>query len=180
MALRTCLAVLLVASSAAFSAAQDAPPVDESQLKAAFVFRFPEFVGWPEQAPASRATIDICITRPNPFGATLNDLVAGETLNGRPLLVREVGLRDPLDQCGVLYISGDDPATNAHLTRVESQPVLTVGDSPTFIDRGGIIRLLMVERRVRFEISAAAAERANLRLSSQLMRLAIAVHGVVE
>ncbi|MGE0702862.1 MAG: YfiR family protein [Vicinamibacterales bacterium] len=179
--LRYCLAAFVAAVvGVSPSRAQDDPAVDESRLKAAFVFRFPQFVEWPEQAIASRPTLDICITRPNPFGTMLDELVAGETLNGRQLVVRQVGARESPEGCGVLYISGDGATASAHLTRASGQPVLTVGDSPTFIERGGIIRLLMIDRRVRFEIGAAAAERAGLRLSSQLMRLAVAVHGVVE
>jgi len=180
MVLRTWLAAFVVAFNISPSSAQDAGAVDESRLKAAFVFRFPQFVEWPEQALADRPTLDICVTRPNPFGTILDELVAGETLNGRPLIVRQVGARESLARCAVLYIGGDDAVAGAHLERVGTQPVLTIGDASTFLDRGGMIRLLMVDRRVRFEIDAAAADRAGLRLSSQLMRLAIAVYGVAE
>jgi hypothetical protein len=46
---------------------------------------------------------------------------------------------------------------------------------PRFVERGGMIGLVMSNRRVQFEVNAEAAERAGLMLGSQLMRLARAV-----
>ena len=51
-------------------------------------------------------------------------------------------------------------------------PVLTVGDTAGFINSGGMIRFTERGRRIRFEINLAAAERASLRVSSRLLRLA--------
>jgi hypothetical protein len=56
-------------------------------------------------------------------------------------------------------------------------PILTVGETPRFLENGGIISLHVVDRKVRFEIDARAAARAGLTLSSQLMRLASNVRG---
>ncbi len=64
------------------------------------------------------------------------------------------------------------------LDAVGDQPVLTVGESSRFLDDGGVISLQVIDRRVRFEVSATAAERIGLRLSSQLLRLAVRVRGV--
>ena len=58
-----------------------------------------------------------------------------------------------------------------------SPRVLTIGESPDFLREGGIINLLLVGRRVRFEVNPDAAARAGLRLSSQLLQLAVAVRG---
>jgi hypothetical protein len=55
---------------------------------------------------------------------------------------------------------------------VASQPVLTVGDSPRFLDEGGIVQLVRVGNHLRFNINVAAARRAGLRLSSHLLGLA--------
>lgn len=49
---------------------------------------------------------------------------------------------------------------------------LTVGDSPEFAHEGGVIRLYLVDDRVRFEINVDAAERAHLTISSKLLVLA--------
>ena len=48
---------------------------------------------------------------------------------------------------------------------------------PTFIDEGGIVALRMINGRVRFDINVEAANQAGLRLSSQLLQLALSVRG---
>jgi hypothetical protein len=45
------------------------------------------------------------------------------------------------------------------------------------LDAGGIIVLKTVDRRVRFEVNTTNAQKAGLRISVQLLRLAAAVRG---
>ena len=52
------------------------------------------------------------------------------------------------------------------------QPLLSVGDEPGFLERGGIIALKLSDGRVRFDINLATARETGLRLSSQLLQLA--------
>jgi len=80
--------------------------------------------------------------------------------------------------CHVLVIPKLPPAQQREiLTRTAPLPILTVGDSPEFLDDGGIIGLRVVEGRIRFDVSLAAATRAKLKVSSQLLGLALSVRG---
>ena len=82
--------------------------------------------------------------------------------------------------CHVVFVPGPgNPAGKAVLQAIGDHPVLTVGESPGFLDDGGVVRLQVIDRRVRFEVNATAAERVGLRLSSQLLRLAVRVRGAV-
>lgn len=157
---------------------QGSVPSEEYRLKAAFVYRFPQFVEWPAPALAGQGALTICVLRPNPFGTLLRELVAGETLNGRPLAIREPERPGDIKGCHVVFVPGSANATaRAALEAVGNHPILTVGESSSFLDQGGVISLQVMDRRVRFEVSAAAAERLGLRLSSQLLRLAVRVRG---
>lgn len=174
--LHVSLVLLAVIASVSPAWAQNSEQADELRLKAAFVYRFPQFVEWPEDVLNGAQTLDICVASPNPFGATLEQLVEGESLDGRQLNVRHLRRNAPADTCRVLYLPGE--AVISYLERVADAPVLTISDTPQFLDLGGIIRLTVIDRRVRFEVNASAAERAGLRLSSQLLRLAVAVRGM--
>jgi len=160
----------------ATTAAQDAGL--ESRLKAAVVSKFPAFTEWPESALNGRRTIEICVARPNPFGTTLTELVAGETLRGRGIVVRELADLGAIDRCHVLFVSSASaPDRRDLLARARNLPVLTVGDYVTFLEEGGIIALRTVGGRIRFEIDVANANQTGIRLSSQLLRLALNVRG---
>ena len=165
--LLACAATMLAPSPLG---AQSNNPSEEYRLKAAFVYRFPQFVEWP--GPLTT----ICVLRPNPFGTVLRELIAGETLNGRPLALREINRPSAITGCHVVFVPGaNNPDGKAVLEAVGHHPVLTIGESSHFLDQGGIISLQVIDRRVRFEVSATAAERNGLRLSSQLLRLAVRV-----
>lgn len=137
----------------------------------------PQFVEWPAAALDGRQTVDVCVAAPNPFGADLEELVAGETLGDRKVLVRHLDGDEDLPGCHVLVVSGPAGARHALLQRVAARPILTVGDDPRFLDAGGIVRLRLVDGRMRFDVNAHAARRAGLRISSQLLQLALTVRG---
>ena len=150
---------------------------EAARLQAAFLLKFPQFVEWPPAVLTARKTIDICVARPNPFEGALRELVKGESVGARALVVRDVGPPDALDTCHVLFMSASTPDAGRLLERVKGRPVLTVGEADGFLDDGGIIRLRFLDRRLRFDINGAAADRGSLRLSSQLLELAVVVRG---
>jgi hypothetical protein len=150
---------------------------DEYRLKAAFVYRFPQFVEWPASAVEESRTVDLCVLQPNPFGAELERLVAGESLSGRPLRVRVVNTVDALQGCHALFAGARSEVAAAALKAVAGRPVLTVGENDEFLAAGGIIALKIVDRRVRFEVDATNAQKARLRISAQLLNLAAAIRG---
>jgi hypothetical protein len=150
-------------------AAQGGP--DEYRLKAAFLYRFPQFVEWPAQATEGKATLDVCVVGPNPFGNVLEELVEGEQLEGRTLKVRRPD-GDAFADCHILYLPAAYGRRREILRQLAGVPVLTVSDAPTFLDEGGMIQLFLRDNRLRFNINASATDRASIRLSAQLLRLA--------
>lgn len=170
LALLPLLAVMLAAPAAA----QASFTADE--VIAAFLVRFPQFIEWPESALSGREDLEICIAEPDPFGLGLDEMAQGEQVQGRRLTTRRVSSPRMLDRCHVLYVSSVAGRASALLEAVSELPVLTVGESSDFLDRGGIIHLL-VGPNVRFQVNPEAAARAGLRLSSQLLALAVGIWG---
>jgi hypothetical protein len=146
----------------------------EYQVKAVFLFRFTQFVKWPLQAfPTAQSPIVLGVLGENPFGDALELAVRGETVNGRSLNVKEFKDVKETGDCQVLFISRSE---TAHLPGIfdalKGRSVLTVGDDDSFSDRGGMIQFVTEGNRVRFKINRKAAEAAQLKLSSKLLRLA--------
>lgn len=150
-------------------------PLREAELKAAVVAKFPQFVDWP---PSLGSVIDLCVAASEEFSAVLRAFVDGEGVNERGMLVREIGRPESIEGCDLLFISGRSAREGrALLAAARSLPILTVGDSPTVMDDGGMIGLRMVGGRVRFEVNPVAAANSGLRISAQLLRLALAIRG---
>jgi hypothetical protein len=153
--------------------------VEAEAVMAAFVHRFTQFVEWPRAALAGDELV-ICVAGSDDFLETLQGVVDGNALGGRRIVAREARSPQDVRSCHVLYVSFLAPRPERFVDASRGLPVLTVGDSTGFLDAGGIIHLRIIDRRIRFAIDAAAATRAGLRLSSQLLDLAVEVRGTDE
>jgi YfiR/HmsC-like len=162
--LSTALLVLAVATGAPWAAAKISL---EYQVKAAYLLNFAKFVEWP--ADARTGPITICVAGQNPFGDVLEETLRGEMVNDRALAQRLIQSPDPA--CHVVFVPQGTPTMAVYL-RPRDTPTLTVGEVPDFINQGGIINFVLEDGKVRFQIDPKAAGRADLRISSHLLRLA--------
>ncbi len=162
--------LLALVAAAARAQAPAAPP--EYQVKAVFLFNFSQFVDWPTAAFADgRAPLVIGVLGSDPFGAMLDEIVRGETVNGRPLAVRRYGSVEQIDSCHILFIErSQDQQLDEVLAALKGRNVLTVGDFEGFARRGGIIRFVTVGNKIRMRVNLAAAQDAKLTISSKLLR----------
>jgi YfiR/HmsC-like len=159
--------------------AQQSKP-SEYSVKAVYLFNFGKFVQWPA-APGSTVpgnTFSICVLGDDPFGDSLANVVKGENINGLPLSTAHIDRVDDAANCRILFISASE---EGHVVRIldalQSRPLLTVSDMAGFCDRGGMIQFVINDEKVRFEVNVAAADKAKLALSSQLLKVAISVRG---
>jgi hypothetical protein len=144
----------------------------EYQLKAAFLLNFTKFVEWPAAAfEESASAITICILGDDPFGATLNQLVEGEVVNGRKVGALRIRRPPAPKSCQVLFVGGSEKDVSKILAGL-GPGVLTVGEGAGFLRDGGMIAFVMENRRVRFEINQCAATNASLTMSSRLLSVA--------
>ncbi len=145
---------------------------EEYQLKAVFLFNFLQFVDWPAKAFSDpHSPIYVCVLGTDPFGDELDGVMAGERLEGRPIVVERHKDVAETSHCHLVFIANDSATRERQaLAALESKPILTVGDADDFASRGGIIELDVRDNRIRLLINLQAANQAQLRLSSKLLR----------
>lgn len=143
----------------------------EYQVKASYLYNFARFITWPEDVVGRQGNFNLCIVGAERFGSAL-DALAGERLNGHTIAVHrleQAGQARPA-RCHLLFVArGRDAGSTGGTER----GLLTIGETPGFLERGGIINLVEVNGRIRFEIHQPAARQAGLVVSSQLLSLAV-------
>lgn len=146
----------------------------EYEIKAAFLYNFAKFVEWPETVFVDSArSVYIGILGKDPFGSVIDKTIANKKVKGKPLAIRRFQKLEDLKLCHILFISASEKdSVTQILDTVENLSILTVGDMDQFAEKGGIINLLNKDNKVRFNINLIAAERANLKISSRLLKLA--------
>ncbi len=112
---------------------------------------------------------------PNPFGDALNQAVAGEKKNNRPLQVRNYASLNELHAhpCEILFISAEAMHDWGKIRKqLDHLPVLTVSDTQGFPEQGGMVNLLKIKEKIQVEINRKATLKAGLTVSSKLLSLA--------
>ena len=163
---------LLLAMVPSFAGAER-PSSSEYEVKAAFIYNFAKFVEWPHADGAPSRPFVVVVLGTDPFGPVLDDALRGKTVGGSEIVIRRVARVEDVGRCEILYISNSERKhLSPILKHVGSEAILTVGDNVDFASLGGIIGFRLQGERIRLDISVSAAERAGLRISSQLLRVA--------
>ena len=156
------------------SHAQEAAPSADS-VKAAFLYHFGKFVGWPEGALAAE-TFTIAVLGARPVAEELRRIAPGRNVQGRPIQVREIRSIQELGNAQILFINESERGRLARmLEAVRGKPVLIVTDIEDGLRHGATINFTIAEQRVRFEVSLGQAKRMGLYLSSRLLDIALRV-----
>jgi hypothetical protein len=158
----------------ALVAAAAEPRPSETEVKAEFVERFTRFIDWPPSAFSSDGAPFVVCTTDSAFQTALEKVVSRGVIQRHHAVVRPIDEPAATDGCQIVYLA---PRTNGQLSvwlkRASGRPILTVGDTPGYGDRGTFINMYMdTQARVRFEVNIDTMKHSGLRVSSQLLRLA--------
>jgi hypothetical protein len=172
------LAVLALGggASAAWALGQGQGQASEASVKAAYLAKFGAFIEWPQTAFAAPASpLVLCVAGEGPFGAALDQTVAGQHIGQRPIEIRRLDRADRASGCHILYLAGSRKQSTAEALRLmRGAPVLTVTDDE-HPGPQGIIHFIVRGNHVRFTIDADMASQSHLTLSSKLLSVAVSV-----
>jgi hypothetical protein len=146
----------------------------EYELKAAFLYRFTEFVDWPSTAFANSQTpVRICVLGTDPFGDILDRTLNGERVNGRSVIPERIQRADQAADCHVLFMGRSEARQASDIMKqLPRVPLLIVGEMNNFLEMGGTVNFINEGGRIRFDINMNGAQRAQIQMSSKLLRLA--------
>ena len=155
------------------NAAAESGSSREYEIKTAFIYNFVKFVDWPAAAlPETSDTLNLCVWGDEPFAVAFDSL-KDKVVKGRRLVVKHMEQPRDFEGCHVLFVgSSEEKRAQQVMQALQGRSILTVGETERFPQLGGIINFVIEKNKIRFEINMSSAERASLKLSSQLLSLA--------
>ena len=164
--------IFLLLLAATFGAAQ-ADEHDAGDIKTAMLYNIMRFTTWSESAfENNHSPITICVGRGNRFTQSI-DALGDKSIGGRPITVRyNVETENGFAGCHAAIIPADYLESGGVIP--ESENVLTVSDARGFAAAGGVIQFVRIGRQTRFQINPASAREKGIKLSSRIIRLAVA------
>ncbi|MDB5822963.1 MAG: hypothetical protein JWR21_1667 [Herminiimonas sp.] len=149
----------------------------ERSIKAAYLYKFLSYVEWPPSslAPAPAPYV-IAVVGDDEVLSELTALTRGRTSSNRQVTVKRLNFGDPVTGVHLLFVGQQETARQGQwLRQAALRPVLTVTDSDAGLSQGGVINFRQIDGHIRFEVSLAAAERNELKLSSRMLAVALNV-----
>ena len=167
------LSWVLAAFVVAVLTTADAAPRQQAALdryKAVFLYHFIGYVTWPDVEAGSDFRIGVLGN--SEVTASLQKLVQTRSAGDRKLLVRTYGRLEDVAPCELLFVTTTfADSSRAIAARMDPHHTLTVTDAPSA--PALVIRFLRVDDQLKFTVDLAALERAGLKASAHLLRLAI-------
>ncbi|MDT8999361.1 YfiR family protein [Paucibacter sp. APW11] len=161
---RLCLPAVL-----SLGLAHAAPLQDESQLKAAFIYRFAQFTQWP---PPPLKEFNYCIAGNAELQESLR-AIARKPHDGIGARLQVLTAPPAPGQCQLLVMAlSDRNELQRWQAALGDEPVLVVGDTPEAFRAGASIALVLEPNGLSFRINYTEAKRRGLVLSSQVLKLA--------
>jgi hypothetical protein len=178
--------VLLAAGAgmplAGWAQAQQNTAPSKQDIEAAYLFKFGDYVTWPDQVFAKPdSPIVIGVAGADEIANTLASLSAGRTIGHRPVMVRHISAGNSLTGVHILFI-GDPESRSARklFAAARGLPILVVTDGEQGIETGSAISFVVIADRVRFDVALNVVRSSDLKLSALLLSVAHSVSGATQ
>lgn len=143
--------------------------IDEYAIKSTIIYRICKFTQWPQPADKDKP-FTISILGETTAGKEIK--IPWDTIDKRRIVIRKIRNLSEINHSEVLFItSSENYRIDAILDYIGNKPVLTVGDTRGFAQKGVIINLYIHKNSVRFEINYEASKKASLQMHSQLFAI---------
>lgn len=143
--------------------------VAEARLRSAFLVNFFRFTTFPNQEGESYF---LCILGESKFGEVESEL-SSQSINDRDIVVVHLGDASDDRMCHIIWVNaGEEKKYKKQLDKIVEMPVLIVGEGDQIFEYHGAISLYWDRQRLRFHVDLQSLKRRNLKLSSQVLRLA--------
>ena len=161
-------AVRLPAAASVTAAAQR-----EYLIKAAFIFDMLKATQWPKARPGR---VVLCVLGQDPFGAAWRS-IEGRPLGKSRLDVAPIQAASDVAGCDALFL-GTSERTKWPQIRdaLGTRPILTMSEMVGFARDGGMIALMDIDNRLRFDVNLKAVRKAGLTINTDALEQANMVH----
>lgn len=156
------LSMIVALGASVFFNHVHAKSVADFEISAVYIYRFSQFITWPRDNSA----LTYCTLGTDNIALTLSRLL--ENNKKRIVTLSHI---NQMEQCEILYISQQKSKELNHIP--VKNGVLTIGSGQAFLKKGGMIELRSVEQRVRPVIALSASKKADLSISSKLLKISI-------
>jgi uncharacterized protein DUF4154 len=146
----------------------------ESQVKSAYIFKFCNYITWPETAFAEPASpIVIGVVGSELIANELEKIAANRLSGNRRVVIKRLDVTVIHSMVHILYLSNHySKYMDSYRNALQMPPTLYITDTLEGLSFGSVINFVRDNDRVRFDISLKAAEQNKIKLDGSLLTVA--------
>lgn len=164
--------IFLLLAALVLGAFKPGPEGNEYQVKAMFVFNFTKYIEWPDEVK-NNEVFTIGVLGESDILEPLEKIAAQKIINDKKIDVRSIGLDDENYYNIIIVARSRTGKLDAIEKKYAGKGVLIISDESA---RSAAINLVTRDNKIRFEVNQIQAKNGGVKISSQLLALAISVH----
>lgn len=150
------------------------PAKNEADLKAVFIYNFTHYIEW--DSSSANGDFIIGIIGNSEISKSLTDIAKTNTINNRSIRIRRYDKPENISKCHILFIPKDSPFQLESILKKTGNGVLTISETTGYANMGTALNFIVKNDKLKFEANLKSLDRAGLKASSQLLKLAIIVN----
>ncbi|MCD4692240.1 MAG: YfiR family protein [Calditrichales bacterium] len=147
----------------------------EYDVKAVYLEKFTRFIDWPGESTVSDTSkpFILGVVGRNPFGPILENIYSSQKIKNKEVKIIHISNPNKISGCHLLFVSKSEKnKLTKILSQTKNKPILTIGDTKGFADRGVLINFYLSYDKTRFKINETAVRESGLYMSHLLFNLA--------
>jgi hypothetical protein len=165
-----CLGVFLITTS--FQQKEDAQAMN-AHCKAIYLYNFTKYIEWPDEYKDGNFVIGVYGTYP-PLLSELNKMASTKTAGTQKFEIKSLSSVEAASKYHILFISKENIGQfNEISTKLKGRGTLVVTELPGMTKKGSAINFVVVDSKIKFQLSKPNAEKHYLKVSRDLEALAV-------
>ena len=150
--------------------AQDRPM---HEIHSMMLYNFTKYIQWPENASNSFV---IAVLGDDKVYETLKTWYSNKAKGTKKFNIIKFNSVTEMKDCDILYVARSSSKQFEQIqATIGAKPTLIITDKEGLGKKGSDINFKLVNNRLAFELNKAALDQSNLKVSSQLMNIAILI-----
>lgn len=144
--------------------------------KSVFTLNFIRYIGWPEAA--KQGDFVIGVLRDGSIAKELNAKTVGKKFGYQNIVVKEFKNVDEVTDCQILYVSENinySKYAQDISSKLNNSNSLIVTEVHGAIDKGSMVNFVIVDQKLKFELSPTNAGKFGLKFSNSLTSMTNAI-----
>jgi hypothetical protein len=144
------------------------------KIHSLFIYKFTQYIEWPDKGSGGNFVIGVVGS--SPLTPELEALAATKKVDAKTIIVKKLSASADMSDCHMVFVSESQSGQlNSILGKLSGKPVLVMSEANGGAKKGAGVNFIIVDDKMKFELNKASIEKQGLKVSGELVKLAIVV-----